>query len=451
MIAILLRRCLYIAAILSLLCACAPCARSANLSQETAAVALLGEAGELIELGVPPKVGDEAIRLLDRLEAEYADTSAISKARLRRAQCLMFLNRFDEAIDLSRQIVAAYPNTVIAAWAQTTLGESLVKKGDILGGVAELWKVSDMLPNGGDITPLNAARGVLGRVFMAKLKEKTNHANAKFMAYFGLDASDVTARARVLATVAVYKTRQDRFEQANTLINRLWSECPDEAAELDWAVSEIAQAASTKRGEIGAWAAQTLSGLCSSAKVDHETAKAHLVLAEYYKKNGNSARSLAILKSARDRHLGTASGAQILCDLGNALYLQGQDGEALATLKKLVDKMPLSGYVAPALYSIGMHSLSNRAAAIEALTTLAEGGYDRSWRGLALWRLGGLFAEEDKAKATDCYTRAIQIFETLLSESGFDPVGDRREMISTRIGLIRSEMYRLTGVQEVAR
>lgn len=107
--------------------------------------------------------------------------------------------------------------------------------------------------------------------------------------------------------------------------------------------------------------------------------------------------------------------------------------------------MPTSGYVAPALYSVGMNERTNRNQAIDALTRLAEGNCEARWRGLAFRRLGCLYGTQDKAKAKECYSRAIEIFQNSLVEQVADVRSDWREMLQARIALIQSDMQSLDG------
>ena len=102
--------------------------------------------------------------MLDKVRADYPSTEAATYAGLRRAQALMFAHSYDEAIAEANQVVAANPGKVIACWAQSTLGQSLVFKGPTADGVRELWKVPGMLSDQTDLGPSNEAREVLGRV-----------------------------------------------------------------------------------------------------------------------------------------------------------------------------------------------------------------------------------------------------------------------------------------------
>ena len=194
-----------------------PPVSSAEQSQEIAARAFLGEAEKLIELALP----QEALPLLDRVRTDYPDTEAATYAGLRRAQALMFLHTYDEAIAAATQIVAANPGKIIACWAQCVVGQSLAFKGQTADGVRELWKVPGMLPNQTDLGPVNEAREVLGRVCEQYLVGHSDDLDAAQT--IGLNSSDVGDKAKLLAILAAYRAREGDFPKARAILRKIRS------------------------------------------------------------------------------------------------------------------------------------------------------------------------------------------------------------------------------------
>lgn len=423
-------------ALLFIVCTSALCASVSK--EELEANALLSDAEQLIEAGQHEK----ALPILDQVQTMYPRTGAAQYAQLRRAFVLMYTDENEEAEQVARELIAKHQDSLLAAWAQAVVGEAMVRRGAIAEGIRELLQVHRLLPGRSDIGPLEMARGVIGRVLTTGLADDADPVQA--MASVGLDAQDTWLKAQVLAIVAVYRMKQDRLDLANPIVDRIARECPEEREAWMWAATEIARMAAERTDEHADNAAQVLSQLCASAfPGEQASAKAHLSLSRYYRRQGRRGESIAVLRSAMEKCKGTVSDPEILFELGSALCREGKAGEGLDLLNRIVEQYPASGYVPPALYTIGMHYSVSKGMAVNALTTLAEGPYNETWRGLALWRLGTLLQQIDKVRARNCYTQAVQIFESRLARGIADPNPTWANMLEARINNIRRALERL--------
>lgn len=428
---------------------CSSACIAAPTPNEIAARTLMGEAEQLIELGHPA----EALVVLDKIQANYPETGEVPWAILKHACCYMHLKRPDDALAVARGIVEAYPGTLLACWAQTAVGEALVEKNNVAQGIIELLKVEDMLPDRGDLAPLESAMGILGRVCTKYIGANDDPLGASSI--LGLSSTDAKARGKVLALMAVYRSRQGRIDLANPILDRLAAECPGETSRLEWAKTHVATFYLSQCGNAGEFSndtAERLSRLVSTSRAsDAAAASAHLALARYHKNRGDIASATAMLESAAEKCQGTQHNAEILYELADLLNKQGRYQEVVTTFQQLAADTPLSGYVAPALYGIGLKSDVDRAAAIEALTKLAEGEYDLEWRGLALRRLASLYRKSDKVAAREFYSRSIEVLRQYMNERQIDVREDWRDMQEARIRVIEHEMQALDAVtsQEV--
>jgi len=385
--------------------------------------------------------------VLDRVRTDYPDTEAATYAGLRRAQALMFLHTYDEAIAAATPIVTANTGKIIACWAQCVVGQSLAFKGQTADGVRELWKVPGMLPNQTDLGPVNEAREVLGRVCEQYLVGHSDDLDAAQT--IGLNSSDVGDKAKLLAILAAYRAREGDFPKARNTLARLSSECAGQGAELDWAKGEVAlyclddlQGAESDKTE----AAETLRLVYQALPAGHHSgARACLSLARYYAVKRDSANSVAALQDAKARFGSSANSAEINYNLARALLSAGRESEAVPLLQEVLDGRPTSGYAAPALYCLGTRSGEYADLALSALTRLAEGPYDRNWRGLAHWRLGTLHRmRHENAEAKKCYSEVIRILQETLAEQKAD-IGDWRSMLTSRLEIVQSELRGLDG------
>jgi len=354
----------------------------------------------------------------------------------------MYTDRNEDAERVARALVEAHPNTLLAAWAQAVVGEAAVRRGAINEGIAELFKVGTMLPSRGDIGPLDMARGVLGRVLTTGLTDDADPLQA--MTTLGMDVRNTHLKAEALAIIAVYRMKQHRIDLANPIVDRIARECPEETEAWMWAATEIASMAARRTDEHAAKAADILSQLCASGfPGDQQNAKVHLALSRYYRRQGKTLEALTVLQNAKEMCMGTASDAEILFELGSALCREGKSDEGLFLLKQIVSNYPMSGYVPPALYTIGTCCPRSWSMAVDALTTLAQGPYSETWRGLALCRLGGLLRQTNRARARACYTEALEIFESRLARGIADPISTWASMLEARVEGIKRALKRL--------
>lgn len=418
-----------------------PVISSAEQSKEIAARALLGEAEKLIELALP----QEALPVLDKVRADYPDTEAAAYAVLRRAQALMFLHKYDEAIEQAAQITAANPGKIIACWAQCVVGQSLVLKGQVADGVRELWKVPSMLPDQSDLGPMNEAREVLGRIarqYLADRREDLDAAEA-----IGLNRHHAGDKAKLLAILAAYRAREGDFVKAKETLSRLASECADQVEELKWANAEVTMYCIDRLNSsdaIAREAAETLYNLCASFPSGHQSgARACLSLARFYRQAGDVDRAIAVLERARNDFGTTANAAEMLYELGHLLLARNRTEEAIAVLNQIVIAWPRSGYAAPALYTIGTCARTDQTIPLQALSQLTDESYSRRWRAMAFWKLGDLLRSEDKARAKTCYEQAICLFRDCLQQDIADQ-GNWQAMLNARISAIE---FRLAGLE----
>lgn len=426
--------------------ACTPPVSSAGQDQEIAARTLLGEAEKLIELALP----QEALAIVDRVQSQYPGTEAAAYAQLRRANCYYCLQKYDDAVSTARAVAAANPRSVLGAWAQFVVGESLVEKGGAAEGITELLKVQDMLPDDKDTGPLDHARMVIGRVYDRLVKSRGVE-DVTIVEQLGISASDSTSKARALSILAAYRGKMARPDLAGPLLRRLATECPAARADYDWAATEVALGylqAHGSSGDFSAGLASILSSLSSSSLGSNTLARIHLALARYYRHKGDFDSSVAVLEAVKDSCIGTACGAELLYELGNSVHSAGRAVDACAALKQLAERFPNSGFTAPALYLAGTYAGSNRPVAIEALSALAEGPYDRRWKGLAALRLGSLYSKDDVEKARDYYTQAIGVFRESLERDVADH-GNWRIMLESRISVAESMLTALNDAKGV--
>lgn len=416
-------------------------AQEPSASEELAARTMLSEAERLYSLARP----QDALQLVESLQATYPGTKAARSSEFKRAECLMLLDRQEEAQTIARRVVSENPATVLAAWAQAVLGESLVCQGSTKEGVLELLKVADMLEGIPDIGPVNSARGVLGRVFTKDLPYDFGTDPLQKMDELGLSRSEAEMNAQVLASVAVYRMKQDRLDIANFLADRIIHEYPDHQEIIDWTLAEIASMAALRMDKYGDAAADTLSRICDSGTPgSHQAAKACLALADYYERRGNRTKAIEVLQAARSKFMGTEADEQLLYELGTNLATNGKPADGAIVLNELVDKYPLSGYAPTALYMIGHYSaLTDRATAVSALTKLAEGDYPLRWRASANARLGHVFTTTDKARARVYLSTSAQLYRQYLSEGIADMGVNWRDMINARIDSLNLQIEKI--------
>ena len=408
--------------------------------EEIAARSLLGEAEKLIELALP----QEALPILDQVQAEYPGTEAALFAGLRRAQALMFLHEHEAAIEVATGIATANPGTMIACWAQCVVGQTLVRLGRTAEGVEALQEVGPMLPDDTDLGPLNEAREVLGRVCAEYVAEGRDDLDAvEAMCW---DPTDHGAGARVLAMLAVHRARQGDFAAAKATLNKIQILYPSRTAEIAWAQAEMGMYDLQDAIRAGAEASAGADPVSLRSAAEYASpqvaARAYLTLAKRHRQRGETTEAVALLETARDRFRGTANAAEVLYDLGSSYYLAGRSSEAAATLQEVAAEWPRSGFVPPALYLVGEHHKAHPEISTVCLARLADGPYGARWRGLACWKLAAVLRTTDPPTARGYYERAHALFEECLRSDTADiaAAGDWRAAWRAVIRSVEVEM-----------
>jgi tetratricopeptide (TPR) repeat protein len=380
MFAARMRRCLFVCVAICSIAAVTLPARGADIEREKEARALLAEGEKLNEATRLY----EALSTFKRVRQHYPDTEAGAFSEFWRAEVLARLGDTTEAIEIDQRIVKENPGTILACWAQYGMAQMM---GPTPAGIAAMRKVREMLPNRSDLTPFDLSRVVLGDWCGKYL---VGHQDALDAAEFlGLRRDDTRDKAETLAIMAAHVAKSDGIQKAKPILDRLISECPGEREEVEWAKIEAAIACiDGKPGEVEY---ETLSvGWLTPYSVltlsdDDQAAKACLALARYYKRNGKLSDAAAALKHAADRHANTGHGAQVLYEYGCALGRQGRNEEAIAALKQMIARKPLSTHATAAETMI--ESLQSapglETASLEALIKEADANFDPKWQALA--------------------------------------------------------------------
>ncbi len=108
-----------------LLGTCMPQTAGAQTPEQELAAEQLQHRGEwVLEFGPPATRAADAMAIFEQVIARYPDSKMCRWARLKKVQCLQWLRRNNEAIDLSNEIVRDYPGELVASWALLLRGVS---------------------------------------------------------------------------------------------------------------------------------------------------------------------------------------------------------------------------------------------------------------------------------------------------------------------------------------
>lgn len=422
--------------VLLALCCMALPVIAADQTQEIAARALLGEAEKLLELSH----AQDALPILDKVQSEYPGTEAAAYAEFRRAEALSHFD-IDAALVYAQRVVAQNPGTLLACWAQCVVGETLIAKKQLVQGIGELLKVADMLPDQTDLGPLERAENALACHVSSELDG---------LSMLGKAATDRKMGARLLSMLVSSAARTGAIDKAEALLNRIESVYPTELVDVERAQA-IVEAGKVRKNMMEEPLAQVADTSLLKTKLalmeGYSAVENAILLAKNCVRRGRITEAVSILEQVEERGIITQKAPELLYEMGKLLNRTGKSAEAASLLEQIVSNYPTSGYVAPALYLIGGNV--NQPTAITALTTLAKGGYPKDWRARAYWRLGRLYASQDKAKAVECYNGAICLFQECIAENKADVSEDWKERLLGNIEMIEQASNSLT--REVAR
>jgi len=286
-------------------------------------------------------------------------------------------------------VIETYPNTVVAAWSQFSIGHALLKQqGRPDEAVQAFRKVKGMLPNKLDLGALEGSRVVLAQLMQQHygLSEKTDPlAMASFL---GVDRNDAKAKAELYAILAFHWGRSGRIDLANPVLARLSQECPEERDELEWAKAEVGIGylnVHVEGDEFCKLAIELLKPVLSSGVPNDESAKAAICLGRFYKRSGKYAEAAGVLEGAIERHIDTAHAAEMLYELATVLRKQAKNEEAVKVLNRIVAEKPVSRYriASERLIEEISKDRPETQASLDELIKEADAKFDPKWKELA--------------------------------------------------------------------